>query len=40
MEVIILGRISDKSSYKNMKNAVKSSKFFTDKHAAKKPKQK
>jgi len=35
-----MGKISDKDSYKNMKNAIKSSKFFIDKQAAKKPKQK
>ncbi|HWR07837.1 hypothetical protein [Sporomusa sp.] len=30
-----MGKISDKSSYKNMKTAVKSSQFFIDKQAAK-----
>jgi hypothetical protein len=40
MEVIVLGKISDKSSYKNIQKAAKSSQFFTAKQAAKKPKQK
>ncbi len=30
-----MGKISAKSSYKNMKTAVKSSQFFIDKQAAK-----
>jgi len=30
-----MGKISDKSSYKNQKNAAKSSQFFTNKQAAK-----
>ena len=34
-----MGKISDKSSYKNMRTAVKSSKFFVDKQAAKTAKQ-
>ncbi|HWR42054.1 hypothetical protein [Sporomusa sp.] len=35
-----MGKISDKSSYKNMKTAVKSSQFFIAKQAAKSLKQK
>ena len=35
-----MGKISDKDSYKNLKTAAKSSKFFVDKQAPKKPKQK
>jgi len=35
-----MGKISDKDSYKNMKTAAKSSKFFIDKQAPKKPKKK
>jgi len=35
-----VGKISDKSSYKNKQNAIKSSKFFIDKQAPKPPKQK
>ena len=35
-----MGKISDKDSYKNLKNATKSSKFFIDKQAPKKPKPK
>lgn len=31
-----MGKISDKSSYKNMRNAVKSSKNFADRQALKK----
>lgn len=34
-----MGKISDKSSYKNMKNATKSSQFFITKQALKKAKQ-
>jgi len=36
MEGDSMGKISDKSSYKNMKNAIKSSQFFVAKQAAKK----
>jgi len=35
-----MGKVSDKDSYKNMKTATKSAKFFIDKQAPKKPKQK
>jgi hypothetical protein len=35
-----MGKISDKSSYKNIKSAVKSSKLYIAKQAAKKPKLK
>ena len=35
-----MGKVSDKDSYKNQKTAAKSSKFFIDKQAPKKPKQK
>ena len=35
-----MGKISDKSSYKNQLKATKSSKFFTDKQAPKPPKAK
>lgn len=35
-----MGKVSDKSSYKNQLKAAKSSKFFTDKQAPKPPKQK
>jgi len=35
-----MGKISDKSSYKNIRAAAKSSQFFIAKQAAKKPKQK
>jgi hypothetical protein len=34
-----MGRVSDKSSYKNIKNAVKSSQFFATKQAARKQRQ-
>ncbi|WP_149736150.1 hypothetical protein [Propionispora hippei] len=36
-QVRMLGKISDKSSYKNLKNAIKSTKFFTNKQAPRKP---
>ena len=35
-----MGKVSDKDSYKNMRTATKSTKFFIDKQAPKKPKQK
>lgn len=35
-----MGKVSDKSSYKNKKNAVKSTQFFIAKEALKKQKQK
>jgi hypothetical protein len=35
-----MGKISDKSSYKNLKSAMKSSQFFIAKQAPKKPKKK
>ncbi|XFO68914.1 hypothetical protein SPSIL_051420 [Sporomusa silvacetica DSM 10669] len=34
-----MGKISEKSSYKNIKNAVKSSRFFVAKQAATKKKK-
>jgi len=35
-----MGKISDKSSYKNIRSAIKSSQFFIAKQAEKKPKPK
>jgi hypothetical protein len=35
-----MGKISDKSSYKNQKSATKSTQFFTNKQAAKQIKKK